>query len=117
VVRQTLKYPLTIEKGTLVLSSEADIERDQIFSVLEVRLGERVYHPLTAGTPEYVFEPVGSVQSVASRIEAALTDQIPNLYFVQCSSSIRDDGILQVQINYQSKSDPNLNTIALRINR
>ena len=113
--RSTLAYPITAQNGRLSLSNDAAIERDAIFSVLETRPYERVMRPLSYGTPDYLFESIGSSSTIPTRVEAALRSQIPNLNDVSVSGSIAETGILSITIYWEDIDDSDTQSVTLAI--
>ena len=69
---KSIAYPLTITNGSLAFSADVGIIVDRIFSVLETRVGERIEHPISYGTPSFIFDTVNNVTLILARLEVAL---------------------------------------------
>lgn len=70
-----LKFPLTIENGSLKLSRGEDRVVEQILEVLQTSVGERVYRQFF-GMPNLLFESI-SEAILEADIEKQLQAQIP----------------------------------------
>jgi phage baseplate assembly protein W len=103
MARATPKYPIQVSNGKIVLSTDTDIERDAIFSVLETRKYERVMRPLSYGTKSYIFESVSAASIIPARVEVALRQQIPNLRQIQVTGSFDESGVQQLKIYWEDK--------------
>jgi phage baseplate assembly protein W len=95
---QGISFPLTLDsvRGTLKLSSGADLVRDKIISFLKTEPLERVMRP-EYGTQNYLFESAPSIEVIASEIERRLISYIPQATF-STIGSLNDDGELLIEI-------------------
>ena len=93
---QGITYPFTIVDGGLSTSSDIDLIRQQIFSVLETERYERVMNP-GYGLPDFLFDSASNDSIVPTQISIALSREIPAVDF-QVTGSISEDGDYQVTI-------------------
>lgn len=97
---QGISFPLAIDpvKGTLKLSTGADLVRDKIISFLKTEPLERVMRP-EYGTENYLFEAAPSVEVIAAEIERRLNSiaRIPQARF-NTLGTLNDDGELLIEI-------------------
>ena len=100
--RSTLTYPLSAENGRLTLSKSAQIERDQIFSVLETLPGERIMRPFKTGHDPQLHKLLANAAVIPARIEVALMEQVPGLQWVRCTGSLNEQGQQFVRIYWAS---------------
>lgn len=92
-----LSYPLRLINGGLAVSTDLDLIKESIFSVLETIPSERVMQ-YTYGTPHLVFDSVPSFGVVLETIRQALESQIPEVDRFDISGNIDEDGIGRVEI-------------------
>ncbi len=97
VLRRGISYPLTIINGGLAVSTDFDLIKEAIFSVLETRIFERVMRP-QFGTPSFIFETIQDPNVICEQIRISLVTQIPEVESFNVTGSISEDGIMQVQI-------------------
>lgn len=95
---QGISFPLALDatRGTLKLSSDADLVRDKIISFLKTEPLERVMRP-EYGTENYLFEAAPSIEVIAAEIERRLISFIPQATF-STIGSLNDDGELYIEI-------------------
>jgi len=99
---KSIAYPLTITNGSLAFSADVGIIVDRIFSVLETRVGERIEHPISYGTPSFIFDTVNNVTLILARLEVALLEQIPELSHLNLSGTASDNVItVAIEFSYQ----------------
>lgn len=96
-IKRGLRYPLTIINGGLAVSTDFDLIKEAIFSVLETRIFERVMRG-NYGTPSFIFETIQDPNVICEQIRISLATQIPELDEVNVTGSISEDGVMQVQI-------------------
>ena len=95
---QGITYPFTIVDGGLSVSSDIDLIRQQITSVLETERYERVMNP-GYGLPDFLFDSASNDSVVPTQISIALAREIPSVDF-QVNGSINDSGEYQVVIGW-----------------
>jgi hypothetical protein len=95
---QGFTYPLTLVNGGLGLSSDFELIRQQIMSVLETRPYERIMRP-NYGTPDLVFDVAADVALIVERTRIALETQIPDVAFA-IAGNIADDGVCNLSIGW-----------------
>ena len=96
---KSIAYPLTITNGSLAFSADLGIIVDRIFSVLETRPGERIEHPISYGTPSFIFDTVNNVTLILARLEVALLEQIPELSHLNLSGTA-DGNVITIAIEF-----------------
>jgi hypothetical protein len=101
---QGIAYRLAVANGDLVLTSDVDLIRDHIFSVLETEPRERVMRP-GYGTPDFLFTGVRDINLIAQFIRQCLEQEIPGVQF-SVTGTIADDGAGQVAVNWQVNGLP-----------
>lgn len=101
---QGLSYPLTIVDGQLATSIDADLVRQQIFSVLETRPRERVLRP-RYGMPDLLFSSVVP-GIIGSAIRDALTAEIPQGLFDVALVDYDQEGGFEVEIRWSLNGLP-----------
>lgn len=94
-----LTYPLQIVNGGLKTSTDIDLLREAIYSVLETVPSERVMQ-YTYGTPQLVFDAISSFNVVLEIIRQALETQIPEVSRFEVLGDIDDEGVGRVTINW-----------------
>ena len=99
---RSIQYPLTLINGSLAFSTDVAIIIDRIFSVIETRVGERIEHPISYGTPSFIFDTVNNVTLILARIEVALLEQIPELSRLNLSGTASGNVItIAIEFSYQ----------------
>lgn len=101
---QGFTYPLTIKNGGLSLSTDFDLIRQQIMSVLETRPFERIMRP-NYGTPDFIFDAVNDVSIIVERITIALETQINGPTFA-IEGAVNDDGVVTIAVNWSLNDIP-----------
>lgn len=101
--RRGISFPLKItEDGSLKTSTDIDLLRDRIMSVLLTRKFERIMRP-NYGIREYTFESRPTIRPVTEGIRLALKKQIPEVdnfeVFAGFQSNV-ETKTLRVQINW-----------------
>lgn len=97
-----LTYPLTIENGNLGVSTDLELVRQQIRSVIETRYYERVMRA-DYGIGNYVLE-VLDPGLINSAIQTAINDNVPSLSALSVIGDWKtngDDGLYTVYIQYE----------------
>ena len=95
---RSLTYPLTVVNGTLGVATDFDVIKQNIFSVLETRPGERVMQ-YTYGTPDFVFDAATSASVVAERVRISLESQIPEAGF-EVYGDVNEDGTVSLTVEW-----------------
>lgn len=101
---QGLTYPFVVVDGGLGVSSDVDLVRQQIFSVLETEKYERVMNP-GYGLPNFLFDSPSNDSVVPAQISIALAREIPSVGF-QVTGSIDDGGDYRVTIGWSIADIP-----------
>lgn len=99
-----IAYRLAVANGDLVLTSDIDLIRCHILSVLETETKERVMRP-GYGTPDFLFIGVQDINLIAQFIRQGLEREIPNVQF-EVQGLITDDGTGQIIVNWQVNGLP-----------
>ena len=97
--KRGLAYPLAIIDGGVATTTDIDLKRQEIISVLETRPYERVMQPLY-GTPDYIFTAPPSAGVVANQVQIALEDQVQNVAFA-VTAEASESGDYQLSVNWQ----------------
>ena len=97
--KRGFSYPLSIEDGGLRLSTDYDLVKEAIFSVIETRLLERIMRP-NLGMPEYIFTAVYDKTIIAEQIRQALQTQVAEVEDWDISGKANDTGVFELTINY-----------------
>ncbi len=95
---QGLTYPFIVVDGGLGVSSDVDLIRQQIFSVLETERYERVMNP-AYGLPDFLFDSPSNDSVVPAQISIALSREVPSVDF-QVTGSIDDGGDYRVTVGW-----------------
>lgn len=115
-VLSDLKYPLAIDNvsGNLVLVSESDVRKQNIKSLLETLIQERIMRP-DYGTPLYLFDTVDNVNLISFKIKKAIIDNVPD---VDCEviSTLNSQGHLNIVINWIWLEQPNIPNTPINLN-
>lgn len=93
-----ITYPLALENGGLKVSSDYDLLRESIYSVLETRPGERIMRP-TYGTPDLVFQAIANIAVVAEQVRISLDNQIPQVDF-EVVGTVDEGGAITLMVNW-----------------
>lgn len=101
--KKGISYPLQLVNGGLKTSTDFDLIREAIASILETRLGERIMR-LEFGTPSYIFESVQKPEVICEQIRIALVTQISEVDSFQVGGEINEDGVMQVRILWTVES-------------
>lgn len=101
----SLSYPLQIENGTLKVSTDSQIVRDAIFSILETEPFERVMQPLL-GTRNFVFNSYKDLDIVLENVRQSLEFNLTYVNF-DITGGITDEGEANIYIKY-SFGDPTI---------
>jgi len=109
---RSIAYPLRIKNGSLDFSADVQIIIDRIFSVIETRVGERIEHPISYGTPSFIFDTVNNVTLILARLEVALLEQIPELSRLNLSGTA-DGNVITVAIEFSYQET--LKTLTVQI--
>ena len=99
-----VSYPLKIVNGNLSLSTDIDLVKESIFSVLETRPFERIMRP-AYGTPDMVFDAISSHEYVLHQIRMSLETQIEDVSF-DVSGEIEDTGEMNVTVEWSIDNIP-----------
>jgi len=94
----SLSYPLQIKDGGLQVSSDVDVIRESIYSVLETRPYERVMRP-NYGTPDFIFDSYNNNRIVAELTRIQLERQLPGVDF-EVTGTIDDTGTARLTIQW-----------------
>lgn len=94
----SLSYPLQIKDGGLQVSTDYDVIREAIYSVLETRPYERVMQP-TYGTPDFIFSTYTNSSIVAEMVRIQLEEQLSGVEF-EVTGSIDDSGTSRLSIQW-----------------
>jgi phage baseplate assembly protein W len=101
---QGIAYPLTIADGQLITATDADLVRQQIFSVLETRPHERVMRP-RYGMPDLLFSAiVPGILGVA--IQQALAAEIRQGVFEVALVDYDYEGGFEVEVRWSLSGIP-----------
>lgn len=101
---QGIAYPLTISDGQLSTATDADLVRQQIFSVLETRPHERVMRP-RYGMPDLLFNAiVPGILGVA--IQQALVAEIRQGVFEAALADYDYEGGFAVEVRWSLSGIP-----------
>ena len=99
-----IAYPLTIADGQLATATDADLVRQQVFSVLETRPHERVMQP-RYGMPDLLFSTlVPGVLGVA--IQQALVREIRQGVFEVALVDYDGEGGFEVVVRWSLSGIP-----------
>jgi hypothetical protein len=98
-IKRGIRYPLQIVNGSLAVSTDFDLLREAIFSVLETRPLERVL-ALSYGTPSYIFDTIRDPGVICEQIRISLATQIPGVDSFSVTGSIAEDGVMDVQVKW-----------------
>lgn len=100
-IRRGFSYPLQVDNGGLKLSEDADLVAEAIYSVLETRIGERVWRPRSYGTPDYCFSAVSNAAFIPARMEVALQEQVTDPDEFQVIGAFNEtEGTVFVDLRY-----------------
>lgn len=102
-IRRGFQYPLTLSNGGLAVSTDFDLLKEQIYSVLETRPLERVM-ATDYGTPSFIFESVQDAGVICEQIRLSLRTQIPEVEDFRVTGSIAEDGVMDIQIYWVADS-------------
>lgn len=101
-------YPLTIQNGSLALTSDyPERVRQAIISSLQTEVFERVYEP-DYGISDHIFTAVDSLTEVLGSLRDTVSlglRDYPDVTF-SLRGAIADDGSLAVQVSYQCPDEP-----------
>lgn len=100
-----LSYPLRLINGGLATSTDLDLIKESIFSVLETIPSERVMQ-YTYGTPHLVFDAVRDFTIVLEIIRQALESQIPEVDRFDISGNLDEEGVGRVEIQWTVEDLP-----------
>lgn len=100
-----LSYPLRLINGGLAVSTDLNLIKESIFSVLETIPSERVMQ-YPYGTPHLVFDTVPTFGVVLEIIRQALETQIPEVTRFEILGDIDEEGVGRVTINWEVDSLP-----------
>jgi hypothetical protein len=101
---QGLAYPFTVVNGGLGISSDIDLIRQQVFSVLETERYERVMNS-GYGLPNFLFDSAANDSIVPVQVSIALAREIPSAEF-QVTGSIEESGDYRVQVGWSVNNVP-----------
>ncbi|MFS0515153.1 hypothetical protein ACEYW6_10570 [Nostoc sp. UIC 10607] len=100
-----IAFPLTIEKGNLKVSEDADLYKGHILSWLKTENFERVMRP-EYGLKDYLFESIQDISFIASSIQSGLETYIPEVNF-EVEGNINDLGESEINVYWTyDDSDP-----------
>ena len=104
--KRGISYPLQIVNGNLAVSSDYDLVREHIVSVLETRPFERVMR-LSYGTPDQVFSVV-QPEIIDSKIASAIEQEVTEIEDLRVTGEwyASEDGIYNVSIYYTLDGKP-----------
>ena len=116
MVISSFKYPIEYnENGGLKISHDVDVKRENIKSLLDTLLGERVMNG-GYGIPLLLFESINNTSLFDARIEQLLTSNVNNIT-VEVKSNIDNNGNLLIIVNWSYKQIPTtVNTLTKTIN-
>ena len=101
-LKRGLTYPLEIENGGLKISTDLNLIREHILSVIDTRPYERVMRA-DYGLPDFIFDTIDPTL-INSRISEAILrevgDEISSLEVIGRWESTGEDGIYKVIVNY-----------------
>lgn len=98
-------YPLKLNgRGSIGLSTDEKRVEEQIQEILQTRLTERVMRP-RFGTPQLLFESVGSSEQLVSIIQNALDTYLIESVTTKVYVGITDDGGCAILVEWSS-NDP-----------
>jgi hypothetical protein len=97
-------YPLTLENGGLKTSTDLDLIRESIYSVLETRPFERVMRS-RYGTADLVFDAYASAGVIAERVRQSLELQIREASF-EVLGTLLDSGEASLEIRWSVATLP-----------
>ena len=104
---RTVKYPLTIYNGTLLLSYDSEVVRDAILSVIKTFESERIMRP-KYGTNYPIFnvpETNDIVNLVTNNINEWVKSFYPDLQF-NVTGSINEDGSFSYSVLWSINNIP-----------
>lgn len=108
----TIKYPVEVANGKLLLSDNANVEA--IIHVLQTRQGERIMR-YTYGTETNELDTIPSLSKLLGDIELAVIagtqEYLP--LAVGIEGSLGDEGIVTLYVNYQDREELNTLTVTL----
>lgn len=99
-----VSYPLTISNGSLQLSTDIQLIKESIFSVLETRFFERIMRP-GYGTPDLIFDAIPSNEFALQQIRMALETQIEDVDF-DVTGTMLDSGQMFINIEWTVNEIP-----------
>jgi hypothetical protein len=104
--KRGLTYPLQIVNGNLAVSTDLDLVREHIVSVLETRPFERVMR-LDYGLPDQVFSVV-QPEIIDSKISSAIEREVTEVEDLKVMGEwyASEDGLYNVNIYYSVKGIP-----------
>lgn len=100
-----ISYPLAIANGALKVSTDIDLLRESIYSVLETVPSERVLN-YTYGTPNIIFDAVPSFPVILELIRQSLETQIFGVDEFNVTGDIDDEGVGRVKIEWSVEDLP-----------
>jgi phage baseplate assembly protein W len=102
-ITKGIAFPLTIDKGNLLVSQEGELFRGHILSWLLTEINQRVMRP-SYGMKDPLFESLQDMSVVTSEVREGLIKYIPDVDF-QVEGSINDLGeaVITVYWQYQDK--------------
>ena len=103
-IKRGLRYPIQLINGGLAVSTDFDLIKEAIFSVLETRLGERIMRVASYGTPSYIFETIQDPNVICEQIRISLATQIPEVESFNVTGAINEDGVMNVRIEWTADS-------------
>lgn len=115
MTRTCLTFPLTIQNGTLALSSDLERDEQDIISVIFTRLPERIIRPYTCGTKDLLFDSQNAPNLIAKKLDVAVEEQCPTIAQCNGSGRVADDGTVIVQLNWTPKQQPQVRSLTIGI--
>ncbi|HEY9747267.1 MAG TPA: Ig-like domain-containing protein [Allocoleopsis sp.] len=115
MTRTCFTFPPRIENGSLALSSDFDRDEQDIISVIQTRMPERVMRPYTAGTPDFTFSTVNVPSLIAQKLAIAIEEQCPTIARCQGIGSVNDSGMVVAELYWTPKAEPKPQTLRIGI--
>jgi hypothetical protein len=97
-INRGLSYPLALSDGGLSVSTDLDLIRQAICSVLETRPFERIMRP-RYGLSDLTFEAHPNPSIIAERVRQALEVQIADVDFV-VTGTIEESGAYTLSVQW-----------------
>lgn len=97
-------YPFQIINQDLLLAEDWDVVDQEIRSVIETLVKERVANPYY-GRTWYVFELLSQGSELAELTRITIEEQVPSLLNLQVVATPQEDGVLNLTIQYDADKD------------